>query len=156
MIGCKMRGFTLFEIVITMTVIGILAAIAVPSFVNMLGRVHARDLAESISSGLDSAKAYAINSARVVTYSSQADCSWTVSVGTTIKKRSEPLPRGVSCQATGTGDLYLLPDGSITKTTGTPLSAPTSTLLYTLSSGGNTWRIALYPSGLSTADMAWQ
>jgi prepilin-type N-terminal cleavage/methylation domain-containing protein len=147
-------GFTLFEIVITLAVMAILAAIAIPSFSGMIARTHARDSAQSISTGLDWAKSFAISSSRVVSYTAKSDCSWTASAGNSVRSGTASMPHGVVCQAFNVGSIYFLPDGSVTQAT-TNQPSLTKTLLFTVTGGGNTWNVTLDPTGISEEVMTW-
>ncbi len=143
------RGFTLIELMIVMLIGAVLLAIAVPSFVSTLARAHARDMAQSIATGLDWAKANAVSSAQVVTYQAAPDCSWQAQSADGINRRSgsATMPFGVQCSAANTGTFYFLPNGAVTMTT-TGQPALTKTVSFVISGGGNIWSVTLNSAGI--------
>lgn len=150
----QQRGFTLFEIVITLTVIAILAAIAIPSFTRMIARVHAGDVAQSIDTGAVWARSYAISSSRVVTYTPNADCSWTASAGNSSRSGTAVMPYGATCTAYNPQPIYFLPDGSVVQAATGGL-ALTKTILFTVAGGGKTWNITVDPTALISKVATW-
>ena len=150
----RQQGFTLFEIVITLTIIAILAAIAVPSFTSAIARTKAESVAQSIQSGLTWARSQAISSSRVVSYTPNADCSWQASAGNSGRNGTATMPYRVTCKAFNTGAIYFLPDGSVVQATnGTPPLA--STLLFEVSGGGKKWDITVDKTALITETTQW-
>ena len=77
--GSRRAGFTLFELVITLAVMGILAAIAVPRYANSIGRYRAESAARRVAADLllARASAKAASSPRSVTFDAAAG-SYTV------------------------------------------------------------------------------
>ena len=69
----KSAGFTLVEILITIAIIGIVAAIAIPNFLTVLPKWRAKSAATDLFSNLQLAKMTAIRQGR--------DCSVTFSTG---------------------------------------------------------------------------
>ncbi|MDM0115269.1 GspH/FimT family pseudopilin [Variovorax sp. J22R133] len=55
-----MRGFTLIELMVTITVLGVLSVFAYPSYANFIQNTQIRSAAESVVSGLQIARAEAI------------------------------------------------------------------------------------------------
>lgn len=150
----RQQGFTLFEIVITLTVIAILAAIAIPAFDKAIARVHAGDTAQAIETGATWARSYAISSSRLVTYTPNADCSWTASAGNSTRSGKATMPYGVTCAAYNTSPIYFLPDGSVVQAaTGEPVL--TKTILFTVAGGGKTWNITVDPTALISEVVTW-
>lgn len=78
----KSLGFSLVELMIGIVIMGILAAIAVPSFQTWTRNSQIRNAAESIANGLQKARAEAVARNTNVAFVLGADSSWTVSVVT--------------------------------------------------------------------------
>lgn len=83
----KGAGFSLIELMVGISIIAILALIAVPSFKTVLRDIQVRNAAESAASGLQKARAEAVSRNRLVTFRLGADAdgtrsSWMVSVVT--------------------------------------------------------------------------
>lgn len=56
----KMRGFTLIELCVTITILGVLLAMAAPSMTTMLSNARVKSAKEQILSGINGAKSEAI------------------------------------------------------------------------------------------------
>jgi type IV fimbrial biogenesis protein FimT len=71
-------GFTLTELMITVAIIGILASIAVPSFMDMIKRARLKTAAESIYADLQYAKMQSVkqNTAIRLIFTKASDTSW--------------------------------------------------------------------------------
>ena len=83
------RGFTLFETLIIVAIVGILSAIAAPSFLSMFNRNKVNDALEQVRGALQEAQREAIRKSQ----------SCTVTIDTTNKKITSP------CLVTGSRDL---------------------------------------------------
>jgi type IV fimbrial biogenesis protein FimT len=85
-------GFTLIELLIGVVVLGILASIAMPSFQTWITNSQIRNAAESITNGLQKARAEAVvrNANVAFTLGAGSDSSWSVYVvaGSGIESRS--------------------------------------------------------------------
>jgi type IV fimbrial biogenesis protein FimT len=76
----KSSGFTLIELITSIAVLGILLAIAAPSFNRFMRNIEVRNAAESILSGIQRARAEAVGRNTNVSFTLSNDSSWTVSV----------------------------------------------------------------------------
>lgn len=86
----RQSGFSLIELMIGIVILAILASVAMPSFQVWLQNSQIRNAAESISSGLQRARAEAVSKNLNVEFVLSADSSWTVKVasGVDIETRS--------------------------------------------------------------------
>lgn len=69
----RVRGFTLTELLITVTVIGVLASLAAPSFVDLIRNNRAAGVATEIASGVNYARSEAIRRSTKVTICKSAN-----------------------------------------------------------------------------------
>jgi len=99
------KGFTLVELVIVIAILGIVASIAVPSFMTMIRNSEARAAAESILSGLQKARADAVSRNKRVEFIAATDTSWNVQLldGTTLYSRSSAEASPTTSAALGGG-----------------------------------------------------
>lgn len=74
----KSAGFSLIELIIGVVIVGILAALAMPSLQQMLINNKVRNAAESITSGLQRARAEAVARNTDVRFTLVSSTSWTV------------------------------------------------------------------------------
>ncbi|MDD2919236.1 GspH/FimT family pseudopilin [Rhodoferax sp.] len=73
------NGFTMIELVVAMAVLGILMAIAMPSFVETMGNSRIRSVAESVTSGLQFARSEAVRRNEKIRFSLDSSTgNWTV------------------------------------------------------------------------------
>lgn len=79
----KSRGFSLIELMVSVVVMAILASVAVPSFQSWLRNTQIRNAAESITNGLQKARAEAVSRNTKITFVLGADTGWTVTVVST-------------------------------------------------------------------------
>ncbi len=74
-------GMSLIELLIGIVIVGVLLALGVPSFTAWLQNTQVRNAAESISNGLQLARANAIQRNKSVTFTMNGpDSSWSVSI----------------------------------------------------------------------------
>lgn len=76
--SARQRGFNLIEAVVTVSVLGILVAAALPSVGDWMRATHVRNLAESLQNGLQKARSEAMKRNKVVTL-------WLVSPATAVR-----------------------------------------------------------------------
>jgi type IV fimbrial biogenesis protein FimT len=85
----KSSGFTLLELMITVAIIAIIAAVALPSFQSMIKNAQTRNAAEAITNGLQKARAEAVARNANVEFVLGAASSWQVKLpsSTVIESR---------------------------------------------------------------------
>lgn len=84
------RGFTAIEMLITISILGILAALAAPSFKNLLINAQIRTAAQGLADGLQFARSEAIRLNQPTVFTKGTQSSWTVTVvssGATLQTR---------------------------------------------------------------------
>ncbi len=86
----KSAGFTLTELMIAVAILGILVSLGMPSFQQMLRSAEIRSVAESVSNGLQRARAEAVSRNTRVRFVLGAGTSWSVIDvgGTTVDARA--------------------------------------------------------------------
>lgn len=73
------NGFTMIELIVAIAVLGILMAIAMPSFVQTMGNSRIRSVAESLTSGLQYARSEAVRRNERIRFSLDSSTgNWTV------------------------------------------------------------------------------
>ena len=104
------RGFTLLELIVALTIMGMLLMLGMPSFTTFLRNSEVRSTAESISNGLRAARSEATRLNRPVSFTLAAgtDASWSINIfnqvaGTLIQPPIQQYSRfevGKSAQVT--------------------------------------------------------
>ena len=74
------RGVTLIEMVVTIAIMAILIALAVPSFKNILANAQIRTAAQALNDGLQLARVEAIRRNERVIFTKGTQSAWTVTV----------------------------------------------------------------------------
>lgn len=82
-------GVTLVELIVTITIIGVLAALAFPSFESILANAQIRAAAQALHDGLQLARAEGIRRNERVKFVLGSNSNWTVATdsGTTLQTR---------------------------------------------------------------------
>ncbi|HVN35553.1 MAG TPA: GspH/FimT family pseudopilin [Casimicrobiaceae bacterium] len=80
--NARIRGFTLLELMVALTITGMLLMLGMPSFTTFLRNSEIRSTAESISNGLRAARTEATRLNRPVSFTLAAgtDPSWTINI----------------------------------------------------------------------------
>lgn len=164
----RTRGFTLLELIITVTVAGILAAIAVPSFQGIIANARTRSTAESFNQALQLARSEAIKRNARVSFRFTTAGAWTVcsAVSTTVQTSCTPTSGIVqvkdAAEASGNVTITPTPNGTsmITFTqTGRPFldaslawknpdgTNEVTNIDFSSTAGSNTYRILITSSG---------
>jgi type IV fimbrial biogenesis protein FimT len=96
-------GVTLIELLIGLVIIGVLIGLGVPSFTAWLQNVQVRNAAESILSGLQLARANAVQRNKSVTFTMAGpDSSWAVTIDSPNAALGEPATIQTRSAAEGT------------------------------------------------------
>ncbi len=96
-----MRGFTLIEMMVTVGIVGVLAAYAVPSMRDMIQAAKARSASSDFYAALILARSEAIKrrtSVTIAPVTAAWEGGWTVKAGATTLSTHDPLESGVLTQ----------------------------------------------------------
>ena len=101
MVAPRSRGFTLFELLITVTIVAILASFAMPSLVDLIQGAKVRTAASDLYASLLQARSEAIKAranAVVAPIGTGWTSGWTVKVGSAVYAQTDALQSGVAVQ----------------------------------------------------------
>jgi type IV fimbrial biogenesis protein FimT len=98
----KIDGFTLIEVLLGIAIIGVLAALAVPSFQDMLERNRLKEVVESLKSDLQFARTEAIKHSENVIVSRKTGNAGSWCYG--LARKSPPSKDSCDCKETNTDD----------------------------------------------------
>lgn len=118
-IGMKVRGLTLMELMVTVAIMAILVALAVPSFNAFLAKGRLSGAAEGLAQDLQLAKSEAIRG--------NTSVRTTFSLGTAWCYGSVPSDSSCSCAPTNTCTLRQVDSSSYAGVTMSALSFPSNT-----------------------------
>lgn len=91
----KKSGFTLVELMVVVAVIGIVAALAAPSYRAWIQNTKVRTAAESILNGMQKARSEALMRNTLVKFTLGANSAWTVECATASARACSDLTSGV-------------------------------------------------------------
>lgn len=75
----KQKGLNLVELLVSLSIMAILSAIAAPNFSQWMGNMKIKSVTESVQSGLTSARAEAIKTNAPISFNLSANGDWNVS-----------------------------------------------------------------------------
>lgn len=143
------NGMTLIELMVVVAIMGVSAALAAPSFSQMIANYQVRSGAESIINGLNYARAEAVRRNSAVSFVlTTGGSGWTVSQvspDTTLQSRSNNDSPGTTVASSNVStSVTFLPTGLV-QTTGTQL---TQMAVSSATSGTDSRRINIFGGGL--------
>ena len=108
----RQAGFTMIELVITIVVVGILAALAIPGFSAWIQNQQIRTGTEGVLNGLQTARAEAVKRNQLVEFRLGDRTAWEVVLRTT----NETLQSRAADEGSRTAVTAIQPDGATTVT----------------------------------------
>jgi type IV pilus assembly protein PilA len=136
------EGFTLIELLVVIIIVGVLAAIALPSFLNQIGKARGSEAKSSLGTINRSQQAYRLEantfstaltnldakiSGKFYTYAVQSGATTTAATATAVT--TQPDLKNSSSYVSQVGDVFsqTICESNITVSTGTAATVPTST-----------------------------
>lgn len=106
-------GFSLIELIIAIAIVGLVSAIAMPSYATWIKNSRVRTAAESIQNGLQTARAEAVKRNASIQFSLSANSNWSIDCVTISSNcPATILSRLASEGSTGGAIITLSPDGT--------------------------------------------
>ncbi|VTU33978.1 Verru_Chthon cassette protein D [Variovorax sp. SRS16] len=136
----RQRGFTLVELIVTITVLAMILAMAMPTVANWTGNTRIRNVADSLQNGLQIARAEAVRRNQSMSF-------WLVAVG-------DPTTLSNDCTLSSTSGSWVV---SINSPVGHCADAPSTTsspMLVTGRASGGGITVAAFQADNATAGMA--
>lgn len=99
----KQIGFTLIELLIVIALFGVLAAFAVPSYLNMLENSRIKTATNSIITGLQIARAEAVKRNTRVQFDFRTDSAWTVCLAPAVAGTACPAGTNIESRSANDG-----------------------------------------------------
>jgi type IV fimbrial biogenesis protein FimT len=149
-------GFTLIELMITISVLAVISAMAMPSFIQMLRNYQVRVAAESVANGMQRARAEAVaRNASMQFVLNGADTSWTVDYVNKPVSTDPPVDSRSNQEGSQNASLTATPTSATTITfnnlgqiIANPDSTPTLTQIdFTATQGNQNLRVTVGAGG---------
>jgi len=141
----KPRGFTLIELMVTISLVGILMAVVAPYLGNAISNARARNVVSKFRQDFATLRNQAVSSPKLITLTLNSDCSWSASVDNAIVSAyslaSTDIASNISCSATNNSALPL-----VFSFTNQGFVSPTASFVFN-GPNSQSWPIQILSSG---------